>query len=186
MAVLAAVASVGMLTTPSATAADQAPRVSGTGPHCVAQAETNKTTCYKTFRESIAAATGGRVTDATQEKAARTPNFVDQLNKQADTRTSRTAASTFILSIMYANPNYGGTSLTNTGTGPCTNNDTWDWEVSSILASWNDHVSSFMLYSNCHLNAFEHYGFGGASQYFGSDTPWLGALDNQISSYRHH
>ncbi|MFJ7416893.1 hypothetical protein ACIQWZ_39805 [Streptomyces sp. NPDC098077] len=186
MAVLAAVASVGMLTAPSATAAEQAPRVSGTGPHCVAQLETNKTTCYKTFRESVAAATGGRVTDATQEKAARTPNFVDQLNKQASTRTSRTTANTSLVAIMYEDPYYSGASSISVAPGPCTSNGSWDWEWRSIATGWNDRVSSFKLYSDCHLNAFEHFDFGGASQYFGTDTSSLGLLDNQISSYRLH
>ncbi|MGX2993012.1 hypothetical protein JNUCC64_01750 [Streptomyces sp. JNUCC 64] len=185
MAVLAAVASVGLLTTPSATAAEQAPRVSGTGPHCVAQGETNKTTCYKTFREAVAAATGGRVTDATQEKAARTPNFVDQVNKGADSRTSRTAASTTIQAVLYLEPNYAGSSIFLTGPRSCKNDYTWDAEY-SMPTGWNDQVSSLRVFSNCHVNAFEHYGFSGASQYFGTDAPWLGVLDNQISSLRTH
>ncbi|MDK0524569.1 hypothetical protein [Streptomyces sp. ML-6] len=158
--------------------------------HCVVDTATRKTTCYDTFRESIAAATGGRINNASQEEAAKDKHFLDKLNASAkapagtqSSRTSASAASPFVLSIFYDDWDYEGSSLTSTGNAACKNDGKWDYQQNYIESGWNNHVTSLKLFSNCYVELFSGANFTEARQFFTSDTRWVGeAMDNQASS----
>ncbi len=176
-----AVACAAVFMAPSPAAAAQAPQATA-GSHCVADLDTQKTTCYDTFRESVAAATGGRITDAAQERAARDKDFVAKLNTRTDTRTSRAASNTHVVGVFYWEGNYTGHTWIARAGRPCLNDGSWDHRWRD-LGGWNDAISSLQLAGNCYVRAWEHSDYGGATQYYTSDTAWVGdAMNDRISS----
>ncbi|WP_283133024.1 RICIN domain-containing protein [Rhizohabitans arisaemae] len=82
---LAAVVAAGLMVVGPAMPAIAAPPGSGAGDHCVVAAGTTTLTCFDTFREAVAAATGGRVADAPENvaKALEDPEVTAKLNNVA-------------------------------------------------------------------------------------------------------
>ncbi|MER6912059.1 hypothetical protein ABT354_10340 [Streptomyces sp. NPDC000594] len=185
---LVAAACASVLLSPAPAAATQAPEAADV--HCVINAVTAKSTCYDTFRESIAAATGGRVTDATQEKAAKNNKFVDTLNTEtatARTPGSRAANNLLVVGILFEHMNYEGSSRVIYGLQQCRNDGEWDYTDSNLGRglAFDNRVSSLQLRENCEGELYSEINFGGTRQFYVRTTPWVGdAMNDQASSIR--
>ncbi|MER6916480.1 hypothetical protein ABT354_32900 [Streptomyces sp. NPDC000594] len=191
---LVAAACAGVLLTASPTTA--APRAT-TGPHCVAQAATGETTCYDTFRESIAAATGGRITDApaTPQEAAADKKFLDKMNVRlkstddasASNRTNPIGPKPFHGAILYEHSHQGGRSLTlrTADTEACMNDGRWDGQGGRLADhGFNDLTSSVFVSRDCLLELYASNNFRGIRNLYDT-TEWIGeAMNDQASSYR--
>ncbi|MEU3657447.1 hypothetical protein AB0E67_32680 [Streptomyces sp. NPDC032161] len=184
-AVFMAPAPAGAVQTPEAHRAKE-------GPHCVADAVTQKTTCYDTFRESIAAATGGRITDApaTPQKAATDKEFLAKLNAPAKTaantpasRTTATSSQT-IGAVLYEHGNYSGQSLTLTMYVPCGVGSRFAYsDLGSEFYRFDNLTSSLIASGNCQVELFENISLTGASQKYTSSVGWVGnAMNDHASS----
>ena len=162
----------------AATAA--APRPSTAAPHCVLAAGERQTPrCYATFPAAIAAATGGRVTDAPASAAAavRDPAFAAALESVPTTFAS------VVVGIEYANLNYGGSTLSMTASGRCDYSLDVDYRFPSLPSGWNDRISSFRSYSNCAQQLFRGTSFtGGALTNIVSSLSYVGAAANDQAS----
>ncbi|MER6910696.1 hypothetical protein ABT354_03340 [Streptomyces sp. NPDC000594] len=185
---LVAVACAGVFLAPSSATAAEAPRDKAlqgkAGTHCVTDLDTRKTTCYDTFRESVTAATGGRVTDATQARAAQDKRFVDTLNASARAGGPRAAAELpHVLAIFYSKGDYKGSTWIPRGPLPCADDGKVNYYMGGLAGGWNDAISSLQTAGNCHIRAWEHGEFAGASQYYTTSTRWVGdAMNDRISS----
>ncbi|MFJ5050481.1 peptidase inhibitor family I36 protein [Streptomyces sp. NPDC088719] len=179
-----AVACAAVFMAPSAAAAQATQAKADT--HCVANSDTEKVTCYDTFREAIAAATGGRITNASQEEAAQDKKFMDKLNAPADSPTARAASSSsHILGILYWDANYQGSSHLLLADSPCRDNSSWDFGWSTLYSTgFNDATSSIRTTGNCHMQVWEHANYTGASEFYTTDQPSLGVLNDQITSIK--
>ncbi len=162
----------------AATAA--APRPSTAAPHCVLAAGERQTPrCYATFPAAIAAATGGRVTDAPASAAAavRDPAFAAALESVPTTFAS------VVVGIEYANLNYGGATLSMTASGRCDYSLDVDYRFPSLPSGWNDRISSFRSYSNCAQQLFRGTSYtGGALTNIVSSLSYVGAAANDQAS----
>ncbi|MFI2209247.1 peptidase inhibitor family I36 protein [Streptomyces sp. NPDC020141] len=190
---LMAAACASVLLAPSPAAAAQAP---GAGPdsYCVKNIETDRTTCYDTFRESIAAATGGRITDApAPEKAAADKRFLAKLNAPsralanagtaASAGADSRAANSVLHALVYEHAHYEGRVIAIVSDGPCKNNGKWDNEVASLGSDWDNQISSLIPANNCYVELFSDPYFQGARQLYTSSTPYVGsAMNDQASS----
>ncbi|MFE5097379.1 peptidase inhibitor family I36 protein [Streptomyces sp. NPDC056638] len=172
-------------TTATATATPQ----SKTGAHCVANLAAHKTTCYDTFREAIAVATSGRVTDApaTPEKAAKDKAFVAELNAPARSRNANVAANaqdSMVGAILYNDWNYGGGTYTLSIPEPCRNDGQWDYGYDE-LDGFNDRTSSVLPANNCWIALYSDIYYNGTSQEYHGSTPYVGdAMNDQASSVK--
>lgn len=189
--VAAACASVLLVPSPAA-AASQAKPVG----HCVVDLATERITCYDTFRESIAAATGGRITDApaTPAKAAEDKRFLAELDAPAGnsakaaakantSRTSPRAASQVVGGFVYEDFNYGGWSWTLTIPSRCRNDGAWDATYGDLGSFWNNKITSVIPAGNCHIELHSDPHYQGARQMYTSSTPYVGdAMNDQASS----
>ncbi|MER6917238.1 hypothetical protein ABT354_36825 [Streptomyces sp. NPDC000594] len=186
--VAAACAGVLLASVPAGAAPAPAPETSRatSGPHCATHVETRKTTCYDTFREAVSATTGGRVTNATQAKAAKDSAFVDKVNETvgatAGTAATSRAASDFFLGVIYEHTRFRGASHQFWGDGPC--NDFSDQEYWMVdLLNWNNRISSLKTGSNCDIELFSERDFNGAHQLYFTNTPNVGsAMNDQAES----
>jgi len=173
--------------------------------HCVV-APSGATTCYATFTEAIAAATGGEITDAPADPklvldderfAARINAIADRVARQAaDPAASRIVPfSGVVIGIAYKDANFGDdTWVFNQPFGCDGNTATVDFEVQNLNTSpytccdFNDNISSFKSFSNCNTVLYEDWFFGGAATNGGtpiSDMSYVGdAMNDRASSIR--
>jgi hypothetical protein len=162
----------------SATAAARPP--SAAAPHCVLAAGYGQTPrCFATFPAAVAAATGGRVTDAPASPAAavRDPAFT------AAVQDLSTTAAAVLVGIEYADVNYGGASLSMTASGRCDYSLDVDYRFPSLPSGWNDRISSFHSYSNCAQQLFRDTSFaGGALTNIVSSMSYVGSAANDRAS----
>ncbi|GLZ01361.1 hypothetical protein [Actinoplanes sp. NBRC 103695] len=157
--------------------------------HCVTNVSDETTSCYGTFRQAIASATSGRITDAPLNPAdavaskafEKRINAITELNKAGATQLAVTLSIEY--DWAYEQTNEG--SVTYTADYGCDNTNDVDWQVNWVGDDWNDRISSFHNYSNCSNIHFAHVDFGtpsnGIYRSVGSmaDT---GGLNNQTSS----
>jgi len=54
----------------------------------------------------------------------------------------------------------------------------------SMPAGWNDRMSSFKTYLSCVTRVYEDVSLGGGFYGYATNAPSLGALNNEVSSYR--
>lgn len=169
-------------------------KAAGTG-HCITsltKAE-SPTTCYDTFTEAIAAATGGKVTDAPADVtvAMKDKDLLKRLNASTDKKDSTanappSGADVLVLTI-FCDDHYRGCTLGAKSTswvGPvCTNtlNDV-DTSIPFVGNDWNDDFESFIAYNNCWAKVYEHRDFGGASTPWAPQLPDFGVLNDEGSS----
>lgn len=159
------------------------------GKHCVSNVSDGTTSCYGTFRQAIAAATSGLITDAplNPAEAVASKAFEKRINAITELNAAGATQLAVTLSIEYdwAYEQTQAGSLTYTGDYGCDNTNDVDWEKSYVGDDWNDRISSFRNYSNCSNIHYTHAGFGnpnnGIRRSVGSmaDT---GGLNNQTSS----
>jgi hypothetical protein len=171
--------------------------------HCVS-GPSGEATCYATFTEAIAAATGGEIADAPADArlALADERFANRINaialkRAADLQSGAlaahiTPASTVVIGISYLDANYGGnTWVWNQPYGCDGNPYTIDFEVYNLNMSpyanygFNDNISSFHSYSNCQTVLYEDWYWGGSATNGGvpiADMSWVGAAMNDRAS----
>lgn len=157
---------------------------------CVIDVSTPDTrvSCYDTFTEAVARATGGRVTDAPDNaraaaKDARFEARIDALGTDP-AAARRTAAGDVLIAIWFRDADFGGGSGVVTTNGPCTVPalDPPDFTHEYVGDNWNDDIGSYKAFSGCRLKLFSDRGFQGASIDFAGTRTDLGVLDDEVSS----
>ncbi|MEV7872476.1 peptidase inhibitor family I36 protein [Streptomyces sp. NPDC088124] len=157
-----------------------------TGRHCAVNVDTEAVSCYATFREAIAKATGGRITDGPEE--ARTAAADAAFERQVNTASTSAAApaATTLISIEYQHPDYKGETRSMYGTrGSCTSGATYKRaDIRTLYADWNDKISSFKGQSGCRVNHYEHSNYGGAQTGYKSAMKDMGLMEDKTTSLR--
>ncbi|MFE6751807.1 hypothetical protein ACFVGM_38650 [Kitasatospora purpeofusca] len=163
--------------------------------HCTVSVEGGDMRCFDTYRQAIAAATGGLVADAPLdvETAMADPSFADRIDRAGETVGARAgdarpgearpgataAAAAVVLSTEYEHGNFGGASLSVTGPSAC---GSARWQL-ALGADWNDRISSYKTFNNCQVRHWEHTDFSGANTgYQVGDQDWIGDLNDRASS----
>ena len=168
----------GVAATAGAAAASEHRAASHAKQFCVAIAEpagstaTPHATCYATFAGSIFAATSGRVRlPASAKPGSVTP---DQINA-----SGAVPATTYVLSLDYANANFVPPVLTWEQTSKC-----GSFQASSMPSGWNDVISSVITESGCATTLYENINFGGSTFSVGrnSSAATLGTFNDKASS----
>lgn len=163
-----------------------------TGRHCVVKAarpglsDPAGETCYRTFTEAVAAATGGRIADAPADStvAFHDRDLQKRLNATTGNRkhpvtAGRAATGYVLIGIEYEHIGLGGRSRLFYADAPCTTTtDDADWGFADLRRTdFNDTISSFLTYNNCWVDHYEHIWYGGdhtgyqPSQYYVGD--WM-------------
>src|SRR5262245_42566595 len=157
MIACAAIAVVGLGLGPAATPARAAEAKTR---HCVVSASkgSGAAVCYASFRAAIAAATGGRITDAPNDSrvAMRDRGLQARLNA-IDVKKVRTIQADIApIGIFYESTGFRGSSLIYTGGHPCTQVTTdRDYSVSDVGPLWSDRISSYRAYRNCEVTVYQ-------------------------------
>lgn len=151
------------------------------GSHCVTNLDSKISTCYDTFREAIAAATGGRITNASQEKAAKEDRFVDRLNASTETTTSRTSTDNQVIGVVYDGADFRGPSHIYWAESQCSNDGAWNYHLEN-LGEWNNRISSLQVSGNCYMDLFTNQNFQGPHQLFTSHTGYMPGMTEQAES----
>ncbi|MEV4620631.1 hypothetical protein AB0J74_18220 [Asanoa sp. NPDC049573] len=168
-----------------ATAAHAAPA----SRHCVVSAGAAASmVCYSSFRTAISNATGGRVTDAPADpKAAlNDEKLAKKLNDLPSKAPSAAALSNIVISVEYTGEDFGGSTLTITGTHACDDFlSPVEFTMTSLPSGWNDDIESFRAFANCAGMHFLHIGATGPfndNGFFFSRTSFPSWLDDEVSS----
>ncbi len=136
------------------------------------------THCFATFAEAIADATEGR----THLPSTMKPQDLTQtvLNTYSGAVRPNT---TYVLSIEYDLNNFGGSSVTLTGTATCSNASYWISNVGTWWPGWNDRIRSAKGFSDCNNIAhYENVGWTGASLVCTPNCSSMGVMSAQTSS----
>lgn len=148
-----------------------------TGPNCVVEvsrpgaSDPAEQTCYRTFSEAVAKATGGRVTNAPTDPRAAfgDRDLQKRLNVTMGTQKNPVAAGralqgNVLLGIEYEHVSFGGGSRLFYGDRACTTTTSdAEWGFADLSSTgFNDVISSFVTYNNCWVDHYEHSGYAGA------------------------
>jgi hypothetical protein len=160
--------------------------------HCVTNLSKpdSPTTCYDTFTAAIAAATGGRITDAPADSrvAMNDQRLLARLNATGDKKNAAAiqGGPDVLVGIIYYDDGFGGPSQSWLGRScdDITHEDPQNAEnrLAYVGDDWNDDFEAFRGFSNCWVRVWEHRDFKGAS------TPWapflsdLGVLNDEGSA----
>jgi hypothetical protein len=169
VSVLATVAAACLGLAPAANAAP--PASAGAKTHCAVNVSNNSMKCFSSFKEAIALATGGKVTNAPTSAAEATADasFAAAVNAADDV----SAATNTLIGVEWWNKNYSGNDLDFYGTsGKCSVATTDVDYVASDLYSWNNKISSFFVYGDCLQKSWDNI------NYKGSNTGWRGDTAN--------
>ncbi|WP_329012118.1 peptidase inhibitor family I36 protein [Streptomyces sp. NBC_00690] len=160
--------------------------------HCVADSGTQRITCYDTFRESIAAATEGRITDAPAPwKAAKDQRFMDRMNAVGKARDAAAATGARVRleagagTVLFEHAQYQGGTLTirTSHGGHCKSDGKWDGWASSLTGHWiNNQISSLWTLNKCYVDLFQDANFQGPNQFHTKSTEWVGDAMNDTTS----
>ncbi|MEV7007763.1 hypothetical protein [Streptosporangium sp. NPDC051022] len=181
----------GAAPSPSASPAGRTGQTPPAGKPCVTHLTTDPSTngrvsCYDTFTEAIADATGGRITDAPRDGASAVadPAFGRRINALAQANGRPAAqASEFVIGIEYVHANYDGGYLIFAAGAPCDDDNEVEWRLPYLDSGFNDKISSFESYSDCEANHYEHFEYGGSSTGWRGHTSYIGsAMNDQTSS----
>jgi hypothetical protein len=152
---------------------------------CVINLADRSEACFPTYRESIAFATHGRITDAPADVrvALKDPAFTAKVNSLAGSVTAAPApAASLIIATLYWNANFNASGLdhvfTYSGPSACTastsDQNYFDSDLgahSTTNGTWNNKTSSFQAYNSCWLKLYDNANFGGASTgYLGTQS----------------
>ncbi|MEU8543641.1 hypothetical protein AB0C52_27240 [Streptomyces sp. NPDC048717] len=158
------------------------------GRHCVADTDNGTMSCFPTYREAIAFATQGRVTDAPDDTraAAHDKKLQERLSgprsehglKLAKNSGAGLQATTRVLGTIYSDKDFGGSSLNLVGSLGCVRYPVF----SGLYDGWNDSISSTNS-GQCDVTLFQHADFLGFSQTYRGAVPYVGdAMNDQASS----
>jgi len=173
--------------------------------HCV-MAPSGETTCFGTFTEAIAVATGGEITDAPADPAlVDQPSFAARINAIAERVASQPQDPTasgiaprtnVVIGIVYMDSNFGGDTWVFIQPHGCDFNlSTIDFSVANLNTSpydccggINDEIGSFQSFSGCQTVLYEDWMFMGSATNGGVpivDMSFVGgAMDDRASSIR--
>ncbi|MGW1894900.1 hypothetical protein ACWCP6_32350 [Streptomyces sp. NPDC002004] len=178
-AAAAAAALGGLAVAPPALADQPAPE------HCVLALDTGRQTCYDGFTAAFAAASGGRITDAPDNlEAASGGSGLQELRAETIRLMAGSGASgDVIIGTVFEDKDYGGASLTITGSSPCRNNNRVDHWVNTLPEGWNDTITSVQPWANCWIELYsDEYLSGDRDGPFKSNTPDIGSYMNDRTS----
>ncbi|MFD8994213.1 hypothetical protein [Streptomyces abikoensis] len=172
-----------------AVAQDAKPTRATTTQHCVIDTDTNSKSCFSSYRTALSAATKGRVTDAPD--STRAVAFDKKLQERlsgprgehgatfAQNARSAAAAESRVLSTVYTDKDFGGSTLTITGSLGCRRYP----EFANLYNGWNDSISSTSS-GQCDITLYQHANFLGFSQTYRGAVPYVGdAMNDQASSF---
>ncbi|MFI9240571.1 peptidase inhibitor family I36 protein [Streptomyces sp. NPDC053079] len=151
-----------------------------TSRHCVVDADNGTKSCFSTYRESVAFATGGRVTDAPNDTraAVRDTKFQERLSGPRNEHGAKLAMNaSSVLGTMYGDKDFGGGSMAFVGSSGCTRYSEFE-----NLYDWNDRISS-VASGQCNITLYQHSNYLGFSQTYSGAVPYVGdAMNDQASS----
>ncbi|MFF4159294.1 hypothetical protein [Streptomyces sp. NPDC001678] len=184
---LGTLATVAAVASP-AVAQDTKPARATTAQHCVIDTDTNSKSCFSSYRVALSVATKGRVTDAPDDTraAAHDKKLQERLSgprgehgaKLAGNARFAAAAESRVLSTVYTDKDFGGSSLSFTGSLGCRRYP----EFANLYDGWNDSISSTSS-GQCDITLYQHSNFLGFSQTFRGGVPYVGdAMNDQASS----
>lgn len=157
--------------------------------HCVINVSNDALSCYDSFTEAIAKATGGRITDAPDNarEAMKDPRLAAQLNAPTATKGSSVAAAAdVVIGVEWEDSDFEGDSLTFHAPSGCTGTTSdIDWVKAVLPADWNDEIGSYkgtQGFANCWVKHFEHIHFSGISTAFDNGQSDMGWMDDETSS----
>lgn len=162
-------------------------------PHCVQQLPSGPTSCFGSFTEALAVATGGQITDAPADaKAALAdPGLRARINGLAAAAPPGGAGvirplTTVVVGVEYRDDNFQGPTLMYTAATGCDGDlTTNDFLVAAIPDPWNDQISSFQAFSNCQEQLYEAANFGGAQTPLAASLSSVGpAMNDRASSIK--
>lgn len=149
--------------------------------------------CYKTFAESMAMATNGRVvlpSDTTPQ------TLTAEQNDSISNLGSAPMANDVVWAVHFRYENFSGSSLTIVGSCRC--DQGCHGSIQSLtggLSWWNDRVSSLRAYAGCWVISYEHYNYGGREHLCKNSTAcsnmWVADpyydlyMDNRTSSMKY-
>ncbi|MGW5359542.1 hypothetical protein [Actinopolymorpha pittospori] len=189
LAVLAAL----ILVSWQAQAAQAAPGPDKSARHCVAglqalptgasvsTAKTTELTCFSSFAQAIAYATGDRVKLAPEA----TTVTEKQLVGAGAVSTRSAVAARPLVGIEYEDSNYGGDSLTLYGaSGTGCYSGTWYGFPSMASLGFDNRISSARTYSNCLGKHHDGTSYTGTFTYCDSSCSSLGSMGDRTSSIK--
>jgi hypothetical protein len=148
-------------------------------------------TCYDTFTAAIAAATGGRITDAPADSrvAMNDERFVARVygDKKKEPQTGDEKKEAIqprihgIIGTIFYQSDFDSSSATWSAES-CDDSGSIDWEVEYVGDDWNDNFESARGGNNCQMKVWEHRNFQGASTQWFWAMAWLGVLQDEGSS----
>lgn len=146
--------------------------------HCVVDLDDGAVSCYDTFGEALADATGGQVTAL--------PEDLDKAVGEANAATKSGLLGGGVdltLSIEYEDEDFDDSTLTAKGSHECTT-DYYDIDylMPELGDYWNDQIDSFRAYSNCWVKHFEHSEYRGAWIGPSGDQSDMGWMHDKASS----
>ncbi|GAA1271634.1 hypothetical protein [Saccharothrix xinjiangensis] len=169
-----------VVSAPTASATGSKPAAAtATGNHCTISVDTKAVRCFATITESIAHATGGRVTDAPADvlAAVTDPDVTARINGGGP-------GALAVLGIQYYLANYGSYSLAVNGpdVGCDLPVDPPEYYVAPLPdftstggINWNNNIRSFQAYSGCYQLMFDDsactaaiYGWAGSAADLGA------------------
>ncbi|MCF3101789.1 hypothetical protein IPZ58_09355 [Streptomyces roseoverticillatus] len=157
--------------------------------HCVINTDNGDNACFSTYREAIAYATKGRVTDAPNDARAalKDQKLQERLSgprsqhgvKLAKNAKSVVAAENRVLASAYHDKDFGGGGVTFSGSLGCGFSYP---EFAHFGPDWNDSISSTAS-GQCDITLYQHDNRRGFSQTFRGNVPYVGdAMNDQASS----
>lgn len=170
--------------------------------HCVASAVKagsaggSQMECFKTFREAVYVATGGRIKDAPNDasEVAKNGAFRARLfaspKQQSGNVSSQsvccndTSGSGAVLSVEYEDAYYRGNTLTYRGGSGCDYDSGYEWGSSYVGSRWNDEISSYVGANRCQVRHYQHSNYGGDYTYISGADDYMGVFNDETSSIR--
>jgi hypothetical protein len=148
------------------------PAQAGSGEACWHDTDTRITQCFAdeaSREDAITEQTGAVLVEAESALSA---------------RSAVGTAAVFNLLSVWDGASYTSTSLifTTSNNTICTTGSGMD--IDSMPAGWNDRVSSFKTHLSCVTRAYEDSNQGGSFFGYATNAPNLGALSNEVSSFR--
>ncbi|MFD5780226.1 hypothetical protein [Streptomyces sp. NPDC126933] len=171
----AALLLAGAVAAPSAGATEDREAAAADLPHCVMDTRTGTESCFASFPQAIAAATGGQVTDAPSS-----PRTAAQGDRGRAFRTEMKAlqADEVVQGTFFEDGQYGGSSLTIYGAEPC-KKDGWVNYQYDLPDDWKNRVSSVQPWADCWLWLYPEPGLGGDRDGpFKENSPDVGSFMN--------
>jgi len=156
------------------------------GGHCVMSVDTGKQSCFSTFTEAFAMATGGRIIDAPDNAhaALADPAFmarVGSLPPDQATKNDIAGDGTTPLGTYFPDAGWqGDDDLTFVSTRQC--NSSMPIPITAMPSGWNDEISSFSNFPHCFSILYADGGFRGRHTALAANLLYVGDDMNDQTS----